>query len=399
MKDLEKKTRAYALKNALAHEGEAMQGPVISSLFNEGLKKSEMGKYAKKISEIIFEVNSLSPEEQEKEFKKLEDEVSERKTREGLEELPNANKGVVMRFAPSPSGPLHIGHALVFCLNLLYVKKYGGIFYVRIEDTNPENIYPQAYKMIEDESKWLSGNKVKMVIQSDRMDLYYNYAEKLIKKESSYVCTCSAEKFKEFADMKKNCPCRKLNVKENMERWKKMLDKYGFNEGDAVLRFKSNMKHKNPAMRDFPLARINLQKHPRQGNKYRVWPLMNLAVSTDDIEMKMTHIIRGKDHRDNAERQKMIYKVLNKKFPWTAFLGRIHFKDMELSTTKMREGIKEGRFKGWDDIRLPTIASLKKQGYEPNAFLKLAEQIGLAENDKIMEREEYLRLLDHFNYK
>ena len=64
-----------------------------------------------------------------------------------------------------------------------------------------------------------------------------------------------------------------------MERWKKMLDKNGFKEGEAVLRFKSSMKNKNPALRDFPLARINLTKHAKQGNKYRVWPLMNLAVT------------------------------------------------------------------------------------------------------------------------
>ena len=397
MKNIDEKARAYAIKNAVAHEGKAMQGPVISSLFNEGLKKSEVGKYAKKISEIISEVNSLSPEQQEKEFGKLKNKISERETREGLEELPNAKKGVVMRFAPSPSGPYHIGHALIFCLNILYVKKYGGKLYVRIEDTNPENIYPKAYKMLEEESKWLSDNKAKIIIQSDRMEFYYQYAEKLIKKGASYVCTCPAEKFKEFADSKKNCPCRKINVKGNMERWKKMLDKYGFNEGQAVLRFKSDMKHKNPAMRDFPLARVNLTEHPKQKKKYRVWPLMNLAVTVDDIEMKMTHIIRGKDHRDNAERQKMIYKVLNKKFPWTAFLGRMHFKDMELSTTKMRQAIEKHEYKGWDDKRLPTIASLKKQGYKTSAFLKLAEQIGLAENDKVMEREEYFRLLDNFN--
>src|SRR4030042_2148520 len=155
IKELDKKIRAYALKNALAHEGKAMQGPVISSLFNEGLKKGDVGKYAKKISEIILEINSLSLEEQEKEFKKLEKEVSEREVREGLEELPNAKKGVVMRFAPSPSGPFHIGHAMTACLSFLYVRKYGGTFYVRIEDTNPENIYPKAYDMIKEESKWL----------------------------------------------------------------------------------------------------------------------------------------------------------------------------------------------------------------------------------------------------
>ncbi len=397
MKNLEKKTRAYALKNAIAHDGKAMQGPVISSLFNEGLKKSDTGKYAKKISEIILEINSLSIEEQKKEFEKLKKEVSERPAREGLEELPNAKKGVVMRFAPSPSGPLHIGHALIFSLNILYVKKYGGKLYLRIEDTNPDNIYVPAYKMLEEEAKWLSDGKAKVVIQSDRMELYYKYAEKLIQKKSAYVCTCEQEKFKEFAEKKKNCPCRKLNVKQNLERWKKMLDKYGFREGQAVLRFKSSMKHKNPAMRDFPLARINLTEHPRQKKRYRVWPLMNLAVSVDDIEMKMTHIIRAKEHRDNAERQKMIYKILNKKFPWTAFLGRIHFKDLELSTTKMRQAIEKHEYKGWDDKRLPTIASLKKQNYKPSSFLKFAKQIGLSENDKVMDREEYFLLLDNFN--
>src|SRR4030042_3452505 len=200
VKELEKKIHAYSLKNALAHEGKAMQGPVISSLFNEGLTKSEVGKYAKKISEIILEINSLSVEEQEKQFKKLEKEVSERPAREGLEELPDASKGVVMRIAPSPSGPYHIGHTLIFSLNLLYVKKYGGKFYVRIEDTNPENIYPKAYKMLEEESKWLSEGMAEVVIQSDRMQLYYDYIEKLIKKKAVYVCTCEQEKFKELIE-------------------------------------------------------------------------------------------------------------------------------------------------------------------------------------------------------
>jgi glutamyl-tRNA synthetase len=180
-----------------------------------------------------------------------------------------------------------------------------------------------------------------------------------------------------------------------------MMDKSknGFKEGDAVLRFKSDMKDKNPAMRDFPLARIVLTEHPRQKKKYKVWPLMNLAVTADDIELKMTHIIRGKDHRDNAERQKMMYKVLGKKFPWTAFLGKIHFKDMELSTTQTRKDIEAGKYSGWDDKRLLTIASLKKRGYTPEAFWKFSERVGLSETDKIMDRKEYFTLLDGFNKK
>lgn len=408
--------RAYAFKNAISHDGKAMSGPVISSLFNEGLEKNEVKNYIKKINEIISEVNKLKLEQQEIEFEKFKKFTSEREHREGLEELPNAKKGVIMRFAPSPSGPFHIGHAATACISFLYVKKYGGKFYVRIEDTNPENIYKPAYKMIEEESKWLFENTAKIAIQSERMKLYYNYIKKLLNKNSVYVCTCSSEEFKTYVENKKDCPCRKNSVKENIVKWKKMLDKngtkkskifsatksktqdfVGFKEGEAVLRFKSDMKHKNPAMRDFPLARINLTSHALQEKKYRVWPLMNLAVAVDDIEMKMTHIIRAKDHRDNAERQKMIFKALGKKYPWCAFLGRIHFKDLELSATQFRKDIESKKYTGWDDKRLPTIASLKKQGYKPSAFWKFAEQVGLSESDKVIDKEEYFKLLNAFN--
>lgn len=400
MKDFEEKAKAYALKNAISHCGKAAQGAIISALFNEGLKKEEVGKYAKEVSKIVSEVNKLSLKQQEKEFEKLKELVGERPHREGLQELPNVPKtGVIMRFAPSPSGALHIGHAMTSCISFDYVIKYGGKFYVRIEDTNPENIYEPAYKMIENESKWLFDGKAIVLVQSDRMKLYYDYAEKLIKKDFAYVCTCPSEKFKELVDSKKECSCRNLCMKEQMKRWEKMLDKKGYAEGEAVLRFKSNIKHKNPAMRDFPLARINLSTHPRQKKKYRVWPLMNLSVSVDDIELGMTHVIRAKEHRDNAERQKMIYKCLGieNKFPWTAFLGRYKFVDLDLSATKITQGIKDGKYSGWDDLSLPTLAALKKRGYKPQAFWKFAEQVGLSESDKVMEKKEYFNLLDTFN--
>jgi len=397
MKQLEKKVRAYALKNALAYNGKAQQGAVISALFNEGLKRQDMKKYGKKISEIIKEVNKMKLEGQKKEFEKLKNLVSERVVREGLPELPNAKKGVVMRFAPSPSGGLHIGHALTACLSFDYVQKYGGKFIVRIEDTNPDNIYPKAYDLIKKDCKWLFKNKAKIVIQSSRMELYYDYAGKLINKGVAYVCTCSGDDFREFVKKKKDCPCRSLNVKENRERWENMLYKKGFKSGEAVLRFKSDMTNKNPAMRDFPLARVNETPHPLQKKKYRVWPLMNLCVSVDDIEMGMTHIIRAKEHRDNAERQKLVYRVFGKKFPWTGFLGRYKFTDLELSATKITQGIKSGKYSGWEDIKLPTVASLKKRGYKPKAFYKYAEHRGLSEVDKILNQKDFFEVLDKFN--
>ena len=259
--------------------------------------------------------------------------------------------------------------------------------------SNPENVYSPAYELLKEEGEWLSEGQLKIIIQSERMKLYYKYAKELIEKGNAYVCTCEGETFRDFAKKKTNCPCRTLEKKEQILRWEKMLNKKGYEPGEAVLRFKSDMKDKNPAKRDFPLARINLHEHPRVGNKYRVWPLMNLAVTVDDIELKISHVIRGKDHRDNAERQKLIYKCLNKKFPWTSFIGRVNFKGMKLSTTEFKKGIDSGEYSGWDDPHLPTISSLKKRGYSPEDFYKLAELIGLSEVDKVIDKETYLKIL------
>jgi glutamyl-tRNA synthetase len=183
-------------------------------------------------------------------------------------------------------------------------------------------------------------------------------------------------------------------------RWEKMLDKKnGYKQGEAVLRFKSElgMQSPNPAMRDFPLARINEKEHPKQKKKYRVWPLMNLVVSVDDIELGMTHIIRGKDHMDNAKRQKMIFDVFGKKFPWVYFMGRVKFNDLILSKRKLNLMIDSGEFSGDDDEKIPTIASLRKRGYKPEAFAKFAEQRGLTEVDKVIDSKEFFSIIDNFN--
>ncbi len=401
-RELQTKARAYALKNALAHKGKANPGSVISALFNEGLKKEDVKKYVRDISKAVSEVNKLSLEKQGEEFEKLKGDVSERKVREGLPDLPNAKKGkVVMRIAPAASGAAHIGHALTSCISFLLAKKYNGKLFVRVEDTNPDEVFAPAYKMFVDDFNWLFDNykKTEFVIQSERMKIYYKYAEKLISKRLAYVCTCSQGDFQKFRREKKNCPCRESSSKENSEKWEKMLNKKGFKKGEAVLRFKSDMKHANPAMRDFPLARINSTTHPLQKNKYRVWPMMDLSVAVDDIEMKMTHIIRGKDHRDNAKRQRMIFAALGleKRFPWTKFLGRYKFKDLVLSKREMRKDVEAGKYSGWDDPRLPTLISLRKQGYKPQAFWKFAQFRGFSEADRVIDKKEFFTLLDNFN--
>src|SRR3989338_2210228 len=400
MENFKKEIWGYALKNSLAHDGIPSAGSVISALFNEGLKKQEIPELMPQINKIINKIKSKDIEWQKIEFKKFESRVSEREIREGLSELPNVPKtGVVMRFRPAPSGPLHIGHIISNMINSLYVKKYGGKFYIIIDDTNPEETIFEAYKNIKEDCDWIFGNVCEYINASDRMKIYYRYAEELIKKNLAYICTCSQEEFKKFAEQKKECSCRKNSIKNNLEKWRKMLSKNGFAEGEAVLRFKSNMQDPNPAMRDFPLARINLHEHPLQKNKYRVWPLMNLSVTIDDIELKITHIIRGKDHADNAKRQEMIYKVLGleKKFPWTFFMGKIKFTDIALSKRKLNAAIKEGEYSGAEDVRLPTISSLRKRKYKPGAFAKFAEQRGLTDVDKVISQEDFFKAVDNLN--
>ena len=392
--------KAYALKNAVEHSGKAVVGSVISGLFNHGLTREGIKDIMPAVNSVLKEVNFLSASEQEKEFEKLKDIIGHRFEREGLPELEDVGKkGVVMRYRPGPSGPLHVGHIISNLLNSLYVEKYGGKFYVIIDDTDPKTCLKDAYKNIKRDCDWIFGNVCKYLNASDRMDLYYKYAEKLIEKGFAYVCTCNNEEFKKLVVNKKACACRNLSVKDNLFRWEKMLDKNknSYKEGEAVLRFKSDLNNPNPAMRDFPLARINLHKHVLQKNKYRVWPLMNLSVAVDDMELEMTHIIRGKDHIDNAKRQKMIFDVFKKKFPKTYFIGRIKFTDLILSKRKINEMINQGVFSGDEDEKLPSIASLRKRGYKREAFVKFIEQRGITEVDKVISSKDFFDVLDRFN--
>ncbi len=302
-----------------------------------------------------------------------------------------------MRLEPSPSGPLHIGHAYVGSLNHSYCEKYNGKFIIRIGDTNANNIYEPAYELIKQDSKWLWGDNIEITTQSDNIKVYYKYAEKLFEKEVLYVCDCDPEKFKEQILNKTACPCRHLSKDKQIQRWKKMLDKKGYKEGEAVVRFKSSVDYKNPAMRDFPLLRINKTKHPRTGKKYRVWPLMNFSVAIDDLTSGITHNIRGKDHADNEKRQRMIFEALEKQPPTALFVGRINFEGFEVSSTKTKEKIEKKVYTGWDDIRIPFIPALKRRGYQPQCFVKYAIDVGVSLTDKTVHIDDFFKLINHFN--
>ncbi len=399
--DLEVLARKHALANAVRYGGKANFGAVLGKLLAEKPDiKNELKTLSKEIAAVVEAVNRIPPDEQRAELEKTAPELLEVKKKEevyGLKELKGAEAGkVVMRIAPSPSGPLHIGHSIVLSLNSEYCRKYNGKLILRIEDTNPENIYPQAYRMIEDEARWLTKNNVREVqIQSDRLHTYYDYAEKLVNMGKAYVCTCNPDLFRELMQRKKACPCRELPLKEQQLRWDKMFS--GYEPGEAVLRIKTNINDPNPAMRDWPAMRINHHTHPRTGTREKVWPLMNFSVAIDDHDSGMTHTIRGKDHKDNEKRQKHIFDAFGWKMPVHLYIGRINFEGFELSTSKTRQAIERGEYSGWDDIRLPFMAALRRRGYQPDAFIQFAVAMGVGENDKTVSLEEFFKIIDSNN--
>lgn len=392
----------YALKNALEFNGKVNKNVVLGSVLKDhpGLKK-DVPKVLKEIESVIKEVEKLSPEKIKKDLQKLAPELLQEKKEakdEGpLKPLPNAVKGkVVVRIAPSPSGPLHIGHAYGASLNYEYAKMYGGKFLLRIEDTNPENIYVPAYDMIPEDTKWLSDHHLASVtVQSSRLGLYYDYAEQMVQKGKVYVCTCNPDEWREKKNQGIACSCRNLSVKENQLRYAKMFSEYA--EGEAVLRLKTDIKHKNPAMRDFPIMRINEHIHPKTGKEQRVWPLMVFAVAIDDHELGITHVLNGKDHADNAVKETMIMDCFGWKHPEYKHWGRINFEGFTLSTTQTRHAIEQKEYSGWDDLRLPFLPALRRRGYQPQAFRKFAMEIGLSLADKTVSQEEFWKMINSFN--
>jgi len=398
MKEVKGLVLKYVLQNFVRY-GKAEVGPIVGKVIGEKPElKAKTKELVAEISKTVKEVNKMKKSEAEAKLKKLDPKLLKKKIekKKVLPALKNAKGKVVMRFAPSPSGPLHIGHAYVLLLSSEYCRKYKGKLILRLEDTNPENIYPDAYEMIQDEADWVTGGNIsKVIIQSDRLENYYDVVEKLISKGHAYVCRCDAETFRKLAANKKSCACRQLSKDDNLHNWDEMFT--SFEPGEAVVRLKTDIAHKNPALRDFPLARINHNEHPLQGTKYKVWPLMNLSVAVDDHDLGVTHSIRGKDHMDNERKQSYIFKYLGWKEPTHIYVGRINFKGLNLSATDVNNLIVRGKYSGWEDIRLPFLAALRRRGYQPEAFTKYALDVGVTENDKTMTGDDFFKMLNHAN--
>lgn len=382
--------RRYALKNAVEHAGKAVQGSVLSSLFAEGLEKDKVKETVPLIQEIVNEVNSLSKEEQEKQFELEKEQISHRDVRkEGeLPELPNAEVGkVVMRIAPYPSGPVHIGNTRQIILNDEYVKKYKGKYILAMDDTigNEEKpIEPEAYKLIEEGIKWLGCNVEKDIFyKSDRIDKYYEYGEELIKKGYMYVCNCEQDTFKDYKDRGIECPCRNLPPSEQIAKWEKMLSKES-QQGSLVVRLKTSMQDPDPAFRDRVMFKISDRDHARIGKKYHVYPSMEFSWAIDDHVLGVTHIIRGIEHQMSTRVQDFIRGIFKWPNPVSTYTGLFIIEGVKLSKSKGSREVRSGEYIGWNDPRLWSLQSLRDRGIRPEAIREFIVSMGMTKSNSIV---------------
>ena len=310
----------HVLQNMIKFKGSANPKAVLGSVLRVNPElKSQVPKVLEAINQVIGEYQDYNLEKVKEILNTDYPDLMENKEQETVKGPLKALKGAsknncTVRIAPSPSGPLHIGHAYGALINQTYAQMYNGTFILRIEDTNPSNIYEPAYKMIEEDAMWLTGNKVtKTVIQSDRLDIYHKYIKKLTEQGDAYVCECDPETFREMKTKKAACPCRSLSTAEQLTRLNKLYASKaegGYAEGEVVLRLKTDINHKNPAMRDFSIARIQEHTHPRTKSDNRVWPLMVLSVAIDDHELQITHVLNGKDHHDSGKKEAIIMEKI-----------------------------------------------------------------------------------------
>lgn len=304
-------------------------------------------------------------------------------------ELPDKPKDVVMRFAPNPNGPATLGSARGIVINSYLVKRYGGKFILRFDDTDPKLKKPlkKAYRWYQEDMKWLEAEPDQVVVASERIPKYYDFAQKLIELEKAYVCLCEREEFKKLKDMAKACPHRETNAEDNLALWQDMLNNK-FGEGEAVLRIKTDIKSPDPALRDWVAFRILRAEHPLVGKRYVVWPMLDFESAIEDHVLGVTHIIRGKDLMDSEKKQIFIYDYLGWKYPKTLHWGRLRLADYgKLSTSEMAKGIEEGRYTGWDDPRLPTIRALGRRGITSGAIRNSMLALGLSESDIAISME------------
>jgi len=282
----------------------------------------------------------------------------------------------ICRFAPSPTGPLHIGGVRTALFNWLLAKKNNGKYYLRIEDTDKERSKDEFKHQIISSLAWLGiEHDGEEYVQSKNIDKHIAIAKELIKKGFAYHCYCSTEELEEQKTLakKKSLPFvynRKCREQKNKK------------DEPAILRFKSKISG-SALIKDLVQGDKNISNSTIEDfvilRKDKT-PTYQLSATVDDHEMKISHIIRGDDHMINSFKQKQIYEALDWEVPNFAHIPLIHSdKGKKLSKRD----------------NASTLEDYKKIGIMPDALRNYLLRLGWSYKDKeIFTKQESIDLFD-----
>lgn len=294
-----------------------------------------------------------------------------------------AQKGVRVRFAPAPTGYLHIGGARTAIFNWLFARKYNGKFLLRIEDTDQARSGREMVQAILHGLQWLGLNwDEEPVFQSQRLPIYKEYALDLLAKGKAYYCYCTPERLaaeREKAKRGKRAfrydrRCRNLDEAERNEYEKTGIPKViRFKIPEGVTTFEDEvhgtLEFQNEEIEDFVILRPD------------GFPTYHLAVVVDDHEMGISYVIRGDDHITNTPKQVHLYRAFGWKLPKFAHVPLI------LGPDRSRLSKRHGA---------TAIAEYKKEGFLPEAMFNYLALLGWSpgDNREVMNLQELIASFD-----
>ncbi len=306
------------------------------------------------------------------------------------------NGRVHTRFPPEPNGYLHIGHAKSICLNFGLAKEFGGQTNLRFDDTNPEKEEQEYVDSIITDALWLGADwGDRMFYASDYFDQLHAWAVQLIKAGKAYVDDLGAEEVRKYrgslTEPGRESPYRDRSVEENVDLFERMRAGE-FPDGSRTLRAKIDMASPNLNMRDPVMYRILHASHHRTGDKWCIYPMYDFAHGQSDSLEQITHSVCTLEFEDHRPLYNWFIQQLGI-FPSQQIeFDRLNLTYTLLSKRKLLQLVQEGRVRGWDDPRMPTISGIRRRGYTPEAIRNFCGAIGVSKTNGIID----LAMLEHF---
>lgn len=300
--------------------------------------------------------------------------------------------GVHTRFPPEPNGYLHIGSAKAICINSDAAKKYGGLFNLRFDDTNPVKEDDEFVRSIEEDLRWLGAEPNGGIYYgSDYFDQCYEFAVQLIRDGKAFVCDLTPEQMKEYrgtlTQPGTESPYKNRSVEENLDLFERMKNGE-FADGTHTLRAKIDMSSPNMNMRDPVLYRIVHAHHHRQKDKWCIYPMYDFAHPIQDALEGITHSLCSIEFENHRPLYNWVVDNIGFAHkPHQYEFARLNLTYTVMSKRYLRELVETGRVDGWDDPRMPTLCGMRRRGYTPTAILDFVRRAGVAKAYSVVDVE------------